>query len=77
MSVNNKDFTIDNGLTVNGTATLSSGMTINDVPISINSTSKRLQAYVNDTWVEMAFLTDIESANLANINLNIGYDGGN
>ena len=77
MSTNDKDFIVDNGLTVNGTATLSSGMTINNTPISINTETKRLQAYVNNAWVQMALLTDIIPADFSTMNINIEYDGGN
>jgi tetrahydromethanopterin S-methyltransferase subunit F len=77
MSTNDKDFVVTNGLIVNGTATLSSGMTINNTPISINPITNRIQAYVNDTWVEMALLSDIVPADLSVMNLNIEYNGGN
>jgi hypothetical protein len=77
MSTNNKDFVVNNGLIVNGTATLSSGMTINNTPIEINTETNRIQAYVNNAWVQMALLTDIIAADLSTINLNIEYDGGN
>ena len=77
MSTNDKDFVVKNGLVVNGTATLSSGMTINNTPISIDQTTKRIKAYVNDTWVEMALLTDIVPADFSTMSLNIEYDGGN
>lgn len=77
MSTNDKDFVVKNGLVVSGTATLSSGMTINNTPISINTETNRLQAYVNNTWVEMALLTDIVPADFSTMNMNIEYDGGN
>lgn len=77
MSTNDKDFVVNNGLIVNGTATLSSGMTINNTPISVNSQTNRLQAYVNNTWVQMALLTDIIPADFSTMNANIQYDGGN
>jgi hypothetical protein len=77
MSTNDKDFVVHNGLIVNGTATLSSGMTINNTPISINTETNRLQAYVNNTWVQMALLTDIVPADFSAMNANIEYDGGN
>ena len=77
MSTNDKDFVVTNGLIVNGTATLSSGMTINNTPISINPITNRIQAYVNNTWVEMALLSDIVPADLSVMNLNIEYNGGN
>jgi hypothetical protein len=75
MSTSNKDFIISNGLHVNGTATLSSGMTINDTPISINTETNRIQAYVNNTWVQMALLTDIIPADISSMSLNIEYNG--
>lgn len=75
MSTNNKDFIVSNGLQVNGTATLSSGMTINNTPISINPETNRIQAYVNNSWVQMALLTDIVPADISSMNLNIEYDG--
>ena len=77
MTTNQKDFVLENGLTVNGTATLSSGMTINNIPLSINTETNRLQAYVNNTWVQMALLTDIIPADLSTMNLNLDYNGGN
>jgi hypothetical protein len=77
MSTNDKDFVVKNGLIVNGTATLSSGMTINNTPISINSETNRIQAYVNNSWVQMALLTDIVPADFSTMNINIEYDGGN
>lgn len=77
MTVTNKDFFVKNNLIVNGNATLSSGMTINNTPISINSETNRLQAYVNNTWVEMALFTDIVAADLSAMDIIINYLGGN
>ena len=77
MSTNDKDFVVNNGLNVNGAATLSSGMTINNTPISINTETNRIQAYVNNAWVQMALLSDIVPADFSNMNLNIDYNGGN
>jgi hypothetical protein len=77
MTINQKDFVLKNGLIVNGTATLSSGMTINNTPISINDQTNRLQAYVNGAWLEMALLSDIIPADISTMSLNIEYEGGN
>lgn len=76
MSTNNKDFVVNNGLTVSGTATLGSEMILNDTPISIDSETKRLKAYVNNTWVQMALVSDIPVTSYPNIDLHINYDGG-
>ena len=77
MSTNDKDFIINDGLLVNGTATLSSGMTINNTLISINDQTNRLQAYVNGSWLEMALMSDIVPADISTMSLNIEYEGGN
>jgi hypothetical protein len=75
MTVSDKDFVLKNGLTVYGTASFNSNILINNTPITINVDTKRLQAYINNRWVEMAFQSDIGTVNLSLMNLNVNYGG--
>lgn len=75
MSVNNKDFIVENGIYVNGTATFSSGITINDTPITIDESTHRLKAFVDNAWVSMALLSDIQTGVFSSPP--IQYNGGN
>ena len=73
MTINNKDFNVEYGLDVNGPATLGSTMVINSTPISIDSQTNRIKANVNNTWLELALLSDIPQAVVNNIE--VQYNG--
>jgi hypothetical protein len=73
VTTNNKDFDVQNGLDVNGPATLGSTMVIDSTPISIDSQTNRLKVNVNNTWLELAMLSDIPQAVVNNIE--VQYDG--
>ena len=75
MSTNDKDFVVKNGMYVNSTATFTNGITINDTPITIDSETNRIKAFVNNSWVSFALLSDIETGYVSASN--IQYDGGN
>lgn len=77
MTVSDKDFIVKNGIAVDGTASFNSDFILNNIPLSINQETNRLQAYINNKWVQMALSTDIIPANLSGMNLNINYGGGN
>ena len=49
---------------------------LDNTKISINQNTNRLQAFINDKWVEMALFTDIVPVDLSAINPNISYNGG-
>lgn len=73
MTTNNKDFDVQYGLDVNGPATLGSTMVINSTPISIDNQTHRLKANIDNTWLELALLSDIPQAVVNNIE--VQYDG--
>jgi len=75
VSTNDKDFVVKNGMYVNSTATFTNGITINDTPITIDSETNRLKAFIDNTWVSFALLSDIETGLFSAPN--VQYGGGN
>ncbi len=73
MTTDNKDFNVQNGIDVNGPATLGSTMVINSTPISIDSQTNRLKVNVNNEWLELALLSDVPQQVVNNIE--VQYDG--
>jgi len=73
VTTDNKDFNVQNGIDVNGPATLGSTMVINSTPISIDSQTNRLKVNVNNEWLELALLSDVPQQVVNNIE--VQYDG--
>jgi hypothetical protein len=76
VTVTNKDFTVKNGLNVAGNATFESQVILGTTPLAFDTTSNRLQIYVNDTWTSIATLADL-GGNLSfmDLGLSIDYNG--
>lgn len=75
VSINNKDFIVQDGIVVNGTATFNSDIVLNTVPLSVNAQTNRLQAFVDNAWVEIAFLSDTGLTDLSALNIQFNYQG--
>jgi len=71
-----KDFKVKNGLNVAGDATFESNVILGTTPLAFDTTTNRLQVYINDAWVSIATLADI-GGNLSfmDIGLSIDYNG--
>ena len=76
MTVTNKDFKVKNGLSVAGNATFDSQVILGTTPLAFDTTSNRLQVYVNNAWASIATLDDIGGAlSFMDIGLSIDYNG--
>ena len=71
-----KDFKVKNGLNVAGTATFGSNVILGTTPLAFDTTTNRLQVYVNNAWASIATLADL-GGNLSfmDIGLSIDYNG--
>ena len=74
MTVENKDFVVNN-IIVNEPATFNSNIVLSNIPFSINNQTNRLQAFVNNEWVEFAMLADIDPVNINQFASSIDYSG--
>jgi len=76
MTVTDKDFKVKNGLNVAGDATFESNVILGTTPLAFDTTTNRLQVYVNNAWASLATLADI-GGNLSfmDIGLSIDYNG--
>lgn len=75
MAETNKDFTVKNGLVVEGNQ-----ITLGQAPIAFNATSNKLEIYINDSWKPLAFASDIVNVDIPDITfmdigLSIDYNG--
>lgn len=73
MSTNDKDFKVKNGLHVAGNQ-----ITLGSTPIAFNSTTNKLELYINDTWQPIAFFSEIPNVpeiSFMDIGLAIDYNG--
>lgn len=75
MTTTTKDFKINNGLTVGGTAQFDSNLILGTTPISFNTETNRLQVYVNDAWEQVAMLSDADILSFEDIGITVDYNG--
>jgi hypothetical protein len=72
MSTTDKNFKVLYGLDVNGPASANT-IVIDNTPITVNSETKRIQANVNNQWLQLSLLSDIPQSVVDNIE--VQYDG--
>ena len=72
----NKNFKVKNGLDVAGNATFDSQVILGTTPLAFDTTSNRLQVYVNNAWASIATLEDFNNQlSFMDIGLAIDYNG--
>lgn len=74
MTVNNKDFVVDN-ISINQPAIFNSNIVLSNVSLSINNQTNRLQAFINNEWVEFAMLSDVDPVNINQLTEVFDYMG--
>ena len=79
MSTNEKDFKVKNGLHVAGNATIvGNQITLGNTPIAFNTSTNKLELFINNQWTPIAFMADIPDIpeiTFMDIGLAIDYDG--
>jgi hypothetical protein len=90
MATIDKNFRVKNGINVGGSANIAGSATfqsdvnvnslnLNSTPINFNSTTNRLQIYINGAWKDIAFTQDVAndstSISFMDIGLAIDYNG--
>ena len=76
MTVTDKDFKVKNGLNVAGDATFGSQVILGTTPLAFDTTSNRLQVYINNAWASIATLDDFNNQlTFMDIGLAIDYNG--
>ena len=76
MTITNKNFKVKNGLDVAGNATFDSQVILGTTPLAFDTTSNRLQVYVNNAWASIATLEDFNNQlSFMDIGLAIDYNG--
>lgn len=73
MTTNNKDFKVKNGLVVEGNQ-----ITLGDTPVAFNTSTSKLEIYINGAWQPIAFTADIPDVpeiTFMDIGLAIDYNG--
>jgi hypothetical protein len=73
MAINDKDFKVKNGLVVEGNQ-----VTLGDTPLSFNTSTNKLEIYLNGSWQPIAFYSDIPDVSditFMDIGLAIDYNG--
>lgn len=73
MTTNNKDFKVKNGLVVEGNQ-----LTLGDTPVAFNTSTSKLEIYINGEWRPIAFtseIPDVSDITFMDIGLAIDYDG--
>ena len=74
--ITNKNFKVKNGLDVAGNATFDSQVILGTTPLAFDTTSNRLQVYVNNAWASIATLDDFNNQlSFMDIGLAIDYNG--
>ena len=72
----NKNFKVKNGLDVAGNATFDSQVILGTTPLAFDTTSNRLQVYINNAWASIATLDDFNNQlTFMDIGLAIDYNG--
>ena len=72
----NKNFKVKNGLDVAGNATFDSQVILGTTPLAFDTTSNRLQVYVNNAWASIATMDDFNNQlSFMDIGLAIDYNG--
>ncbi|CAB5218293.1 hypothetical protein UFOVP204_175 [uncultured Caudovirales phage] len=72
----NKNFKVKNGLDVAGNATFDSQVILGTTPLAFDTTSNRLQVYINNAWASIATLDDFNNQlSFMDIGLAIDYNG--
>lgn len=75
MATTTKDFKVNDGLTVEGTAHINQNLILGETPISFNTATNRLQIYVNDAWEQVAMLSDADILSFEDIGISVDYNG--
>ena len=76
MTTIDKNFKVKNGLNVAGNATFDSQVILGTTPLAFDTTSNRLQVYVNNAWASIATLDDFNNQlTFMDIGLAIDYNG--
>jgi hypothetical protein len=76
MTVTDKDFKVKNGLNVAGNATFESQVILGTTPLAFDTTTNRLQVYVNNAWASIATMDDFNNQlSFMDIGLAIDYNG--
>jgi hypothetical protein len=76
MATVDKNFRVKNGLNVAGNATFDSQVILGTTPLAFDTTTNRLQVYVNNAWASIATLDDFNNQlSFMDIGLAIDYDG--
>lgn len=75
MTTNITDFSV-NDLYVNDSISIDSDLVLNNIPFSINNQTNRLQAFINDKWVDLALLSDTGVTVINNSMPGLNYEGG-
>ena len=73
MATNNKDFKVKNSLVVEGNQ-----ITLGETPIAFNTSSNKLEIYINGDWQPIAFyseIPDVPEITFMDIGLAIDYNG--
>ena len=74
--ITNKNFKVKNGLDVAGNATFDSQVILGTTPLAFDTTSNRLQVYVNNAWASIATMDDFNNQlSFMDIGLAIDYNG--
>lgn len=73
MATNNKDFQVKNSLVVEGNQ-----ITLGETPLSFNTSTNKLEIYLNGSWQPIAFSSEIPNVSditFMDIGLAIDYNG--
>jgi hypothetical protein len=73
VTVNNKDFRVKNSLVVEGNQ-----ITLGETPVAFNTSSNKLEIYINGEWQPIAFhseIPDVPEISFMDIGLSIDYNG--
>lgn len=73
MATNNKDFKVKNSLVVEGNQ-----ITLGETPLSFNTSTNKLEIYLNGSWQPIAFSSEIPNVSditFMDIGLAIDYNG--
>lgn len=70
MATNNKDFQVKNSLVVEGNQ-----ITLGATPLSFNTSTNKLEIYLDGSWKPIAFSSEIPDITFMDIGLAIDYNG--
>lgn len=75
MTVINKEFYLKGNLDVAGNATFKSNVILNEIPIKFDNASNKMQIFVNEAWLDIAMLSDLNTQVSYSALPDVSYNG--